>query len=87
MNEGQSRHDPWVPKEWKFHPSYKEPWHVEYSDPGTHYWRYSDLKRVRYARDVAKARIAWRVIAGLYLDMTTACIHSMTDWLNKRGKK
>lgn len=67
--------------------NYGEPWHYVYPNPGEHYWRYSDLKRVKDARNMANMRIAWRKIAGVFLDEATRLLNKMTDWLNARGKK
>jgi len=52
-----------------------------------HYWRYSDPKRVKDARNMANMRIAWRKIAGVFLDEATRLLNKMTDWLKARYKK
>lgn len=36
---------------------------------------------------MANMRIAWRKIAGVFLDEATRLLNKMTDWLNVRYKK
>lgn len=67
--------------------NYAEPWHFEYPDLGEHYWRYSDPKRVKDARNMANMRIAWRKITGVFLDEATRLLNKMTDRLNARYEK